>query len=237
MSNRVQGGQRAGAAKSGEPAKRADSTAGKGSTEEVQLTKPEKRALAKKAAAKRAAAERRKRLGMYWTSGVVTLGVIVAIFVGCVKSQSTNSTTSGASASASAGATVDAKFPPLPEGADPALGTKPTVTAGTGDLTELKVTTLIEGKGAAVTSGQHVVVNYVGVSFKTGQEFDSSWKRSQAFDFDLGTGKVIKGWDQGLVGVKIGSRVQLDIPSNLAYGDSGNPAGPLRFVVDVLGVS
>jgi peptidylprolyl isomerase len=75
------------------------------------------------------------------------------------------------------------------------------------------------------------------VKYASGEEFDSSWKRSQAFDFQLG-GQVIQGWNQGLVGVKVGSRVQLDIPGSLAYGDkddgSGSPFGPLRFVVDVL---
>ncbi|MBN1172170.1 MAG: FKBP-type peptidyl-prolyl cis-trans isomerase, partial [Micromonosporaceae bacterium] len=120
---------------------------------------------------------------------------------------------------------------------DPALATKPEVTAGTGELTELKVTPLIEGKGATVTSGQQLSVQYVGVSYPTGEEFDSSWSGGEPFTFVVGEGQVITGWDQGLIGVRVGSRVQLDIPSALAYGDStsnGAPAGPLRFVVDVL---
>ena len=81
-------------------------------------------------------------------------------------------------------------------------------------------------------------MNYVGVTFADGKEFDSSWgEGKQPFSFALGTGNVIKGWDQGLEGVKVGSRVQLDIPADLAYGDNpsgGQPAGALRFVVDVL---
>jgi peptidylprolyl isomerase len=99
------------------------------------------------------------------------------------------------------------------------------------------VTPLVEGKGEAAKAGQKISVNYVGVSYTTGKEFDSSWSRSEPFSFTLGQGQVIKGWDQGLVGVKVGSRVQLDIPSDLAYGDNangGSPTGPLRFVVDVL---
>jgi peptidylprolyl isomerase len=79
----------------------------------------------------------------------------------------------------------------------------------------------------------------VGVSCTSGQEFDASWNRQQPFDFQLGQGGVIEGWDKGLVGVTVGSRVQLDIPSKMAYGDdasSGRPTGPLRFVVDVLKV-
>ena len=65
----------------------------------------------------------------------------------------------------------------------------------------------------------------------------TSWKRGQTFDTQIGTGQVIPGWDQGLVGVKVGSRVQLDIPADLAYGETpegGAPAGDLRFVVDIL---
>ena len=100
------------------------------------------------------------------------------------------------------------------------------------------MTPLVEGKGAATKACQSLVVNYVGVNYKTGAEFDSSWKNSQTFTVTIGAGQVIKGWDQGLVGVKVGSRVQLDIPSDLAYGDGSGPTnGPLRFVVDVLSAS
>ncbi len=190
--------------------------------------KAERRALGKLAAQKRATAARRKRL---IKNAAAPLGVLVVIFGAAYLFGAFDSSPAG-SASPSASA-----FPQLPEGADPALATKPTVSAGTGELTQLGVTTLIEGTGAAVQAGQKISVNYVGVSFTTGEEFDSSWKRSTPFEFDLGAGGVIKGWDQGLVGVNVGSRVQLDIPSNLAYGDSGNPAGPLRFVVDVLAAS
>jgi peptidylprolyl isomerase len=135
---------------------------------------------------------------------------------------------------AQAPASGAANFPPLPPGADPALKTKPAASAGSGALAKLVVTPVVQGTGAPVAAGQTVTVNYVGVSYQTGDEFDSSWKRSEPFSFQLGAGKVIAGWDQGLVGVKVGSRVQLDIPSDLAYGDSGQVPGPLRFVVDVL---
>jgi peptidylprolyl isomerase len=112
------------------------------------------------------------------------------------------------------------------------------VAKPSGTVTTLGVQTLITGTGAAVASGQKVTVNYVGVAFNTGEEFDSSWKAGGApFPFTLGQGGVIPGWDQGLVGVTVGSRVQLDIPADLAYGETpqaGYPAGALRFVVDVL---
>jgi peptidylprolyl isomerase len=157
---------------------------------------------------------------------------------------SSSSTPTGACASTEASADASptaaassAAFPPVPAGADPALSKKPAVTAGSGAVTKLKTTTLIEGAGAAVQAGQTINVNYVGVTYADGKEFDSSWSRSEPFSFQVGAGNVIKGWDQGLIGVKVGSRVQLDIPADLAYGTKptgGQPAGTLRFVVDVL---
>ena len=75
------------------------------------------------------------------------------------------------------------------------------------------------------------------MTYKDGKEFDSSWTKGQPAQFPVGVGQLIKGWDEGLVGVPVGSRVQLDIPANLAYGDNpqdGSPPGALRFVVDVL---
>ncbi len=184
-----------------------------------------------KARARRAAARRRRQYSIVTAAVVVVALLIVGgvLLLGGKKSHKNAS----ASASASASATP---FPPLPSGADKALATKPTVATPSGTVTELKVTTLIAGTGPATQTGQTIEVNYVGVSFKDGQEFDSSWKGGKTFSFPLGQGQVIKGWDQGLVGVKVGSRVQLDIPSSLAYGDnpSNGPAGALRFVVDVL---
>ncbi len=102
--------------------------------------------------------------------------------------------------------------------------------------TKLVVKTLIEGKGPVVKAGQTISVNYVGVSMTDGKEFDSSWKSNQPASFSIGVGQVIQGWDQGIQGQKVGSRVQLDIPAALAYPNptNGQPAGPLRFVVDIL---
>ena len=113
---------------------------------------------------------------------------------------------------------------------------KPVVGKGSGELTSLTVITIIRGTGDPVAIGQSVTADYVGVFYLTGAEFDSSWGQ-QPFTFVIGEGAVIEGWDQGLVGVPVGSRVQLDIPADLAYGENptaGQPAGPLRFVVDVL---
>lgn len=187
--------------------------------------KAERRAAAKVLKERRRRAARRKRILTYVASvlGVVVIIGGVAVACGAVGNKA-------ADVSASAGPASEA-----PQ--DPALQTKPTVTAGTTELTKLTVNTIIQGTGAEVKSGQNLSVNYVGVSYTTGVEFDSSWKNGSPFSFAIGNGGVIKGWDQGLIGVKVGSRVQLDIPTELAYPEEpagSATSGPLRFVVDVL---
>jgi len=212
--------------------RRAEST-----DDDVQLTKAEKRALAKAAKAKALAAKKRRDALVGVLAGLAVLAVIIGTWYWIGTDSSKKNEQPGATV---ADKVCPAAFPPVPAGADKALCDKPAATAGTGELTKLTVTPLIEGKGAPVQAGQQITVNYVGVSYKTGQEFDTSWKRLEAFPFQVGAGKVIKGWDQGLVGVKVGSRVQLDIPSDLAYGEdasNGAPTGPLRFIVDVLAAS
>ncbi|MGI5242365.1 FKBP-type peptidyl-prolyl cis-trans isomerase [Dactylosporangium sp. CA-139066] len=175
-------------------------------------------------------------------AAVIALVVVLAIRSGgsTTDNQSANAAATTAAPAEAPTTAPAAKFPPVPDGADPALSTKPEAKAGSGTLTKLNVTTLIEGKGPATQSGHQITVNYVGVTYADGKEFDASWNHQQAFPFTLGTGSVIPGWDQGLVGVKVGSRVQLDIPSSMAYGDNpggGRPAGALRFIVDVLAAS
>jgi peptidylprolyl isomerase len=107
----------------------------------------------------------------------------------------------------------------------------------------LVIKDLITGTGPAATPGSMVTVNYVGSLYKGGKEFDSSWKTGQPFaPFKLGAGSVIKGWDKGLVGMKVGGRRELIIPPSLAYGAGGSPPvipanATLVFVVDLLGVS
>ena len=115
---------------------------------------------------------------------------------------------------------------------------KPAVEVPAGPApTDLEITDIAVGDGPEATPGQRVSVQYVGVAYSTGKEFDSSWSRNEEFTTNIGVGSVIPGWDQGLVGKTVGSRVQLDIPADLAYGtdtSSGQPAGDLRFVVDIL---
>jgi len=131
----------------------------------------------------------------------------------------------------------------LPTVKDDAKGT-PVVTLPSGAVpTHLVVQPLIKGKGPAVKSGQSLTVNYLGVIWPGGKIFDSSYAKGSTATFVIGQGQVIKGWDQGLVGQTIGSRILLVIPPELGYGAQGNPSGGIKgsdtlvFVVDVLDVS
>ncbi|HET7326421.1 MAG TPA: FKBP-type peptidyl-prolyl cis-trans isomerase [Nocardioidaceae bacterium] len=106
---------------------------------------------------------------------------------------------------------------------------------------DLQVTDLVDGDGAAATAGSQVSVHYVGVAHSTGEEFDASYNRGEPLDFQLGTGHVIAGWDQGVEGMRVGGRRQLVVPPHLAYGDRGAggviaPGETLIFVVDLVGV-
>jgi peptidylprolyl isomerase len=122
-----------------------------------------------------------------------------------------------------------------------ALSKEPKVTPPNGAApTTLVTKEIIKGTGAEAKAGDSVTVNYVGVLYNGGKEFDASWKRNEPFTFTLGKGQVIPGWDQGVAGMKVGGRRELIIPSELAYGKRGSPPtipanAPLVFVVDLLG--
>jgi peptidylprolyl isomerase len=122
------------------------------------------------------------------------------------------------------------------------LSKEPKVTVPTGSApSKLETKELITGTGAEAKDGDTVTVNYVGVLYKGGKEFNASWETKEPFTFTLGKGQVIPGWDQGIPGMKVGGRRELIIPSALAYGAKGSPPkipanAPLVFVVDLLGV-
>ena len=119
---------------------------------------------------------------------------------------------------------------------------KPQIERPEGDIPfDLGIEDIVVGDGDEATKGSKVAVHYVGVSFSTGEEFDASWDRGEAFKFKLGAGNVIPGWDAGVVGMKVGGRRKLTIPSAMAYGARGaggviKPHEPLVFVVDLLSV-
>jgi len=106
---------------------------------------------------------------------------------------------------------------------------------------ELEVTDMLAGDGDEAALGRTAVVHYVGVAYSSGEEFDASWNRGEPFSFPLGAGRVIAGWDQGVVGMKVGGRRRLVIPPDLGYGDRGAgsaiaPGETLIFVVDLIDV-
>jgi peptidylprolyl isomerase len=119
---------------------------------------------------------------------------------------------------------------------------RPEIDKPDGDIPfELGIEDIVVGDGGEATNGSKVTVHYVGVSFLTGEEFDASWNRAQPLEFKLGKGQVIPGWDAGVLGMKVGGRRVLTIPSAMAYGARGaggviQPHEPLVFVVDLLAV-
>lgn len=125
----------------------------------------------------------------------------------------------------------------------PALAKKPVVTVPkTAAPKQLVKKDLVVGTGKTAASGQTVTVNYVGVLYNNGKEFDSSWSKNQPFTTPLTPGSVIPGWVQGIPGMKVGGRRELIIPPALAYGAKGSPPtippnSTLVFVVDLLSVS
>jgi len=119
---------------------------------------------------------------------------------------------------------------------------KVTIPKGVTPPTTLVTKTLIKGSGPVVTKGEFVVVQYTGVNWRTGQVFDSSWERSLPYSFKIGASpsQVIPGWDQGLVGQTVGSRVLLVVPPKDAYGSAGQSQAGIKgtdtlvFVVDII---
>jgi peptidylprolyl isomerase len=134
--------------------------------------------------------------------------------------------------------------PPPPKASSNLKDTKskPTIAKPKGaPPKKLVVRDIVKGKGRAAKKGDQLSMQYVGVTFDDGQQFDSSWDSGSPIDLKLGTGGVIEGWDRGLVGIKPGGRRELIIPSKLAYGARGRPPSippnaALVFIVDALSV-
>ncbi len=173
---------------------------------------------------------------------LLTTLALAALIAGCGGSSSSSGTigvgneNTADESLAKSGETAVAKTP-----TSGPLATEPKVTPPSGPPpTKLEKKDLIVGTGKEAKYGQAVTVNYVGVLYNGGKEFDASWKRKEPFQFTLGQGQVIKGWDQGVTGMKVGGRRELVIPAELAYGKTGSPPtippnAPLVFVVDLLG--
>jgi peptidylprolyl isomerase len=160
---------------------------------------------------------------------LISLCVLLAV-AGCGGSSDSSSGSSEASSATATESTTAEKTKPkvtVPKGAPPK---------------KLEIKELEKGSGAEAKLGDEVTAQYVGVDYKNGKEFDSSWSRSEPFTFTLNAGQVIPGWVQGVAGMKVGGRRELIIPPELAYGKAGSPPtiGPnetLVFVIDLLEVN
>jgi peptidylprolyl isomerase len=165
-------------------------------------------------------------------TAVALVGLLA--LAGCGSSGSSSSAGSTPASGADQSTTIDPAGPT-------STVEKPAVSLPATQPTELVTTVITPGSGAAAEAGDVVVVNYVGVRSADGTMFDNSYDRGEPYPVQLGAGSVIKGWDQGLVGVQPGERLQLDIPADLAYGDSPSgeiiqPGDALSFVIDVVAV-
>ncbi|WP_433058574.1 FKBP-type peptidyl-prolyl cis-trans isomerase [Dactylosporangium sp. CS-033363] len=200
------------------------------------LSRAEKRAAARVAAAK---AARRRRVGQAIAGVVVLLVAVGGAFAGVwyfgdrAEQQKTECKKPDQSS-----------YPPLLGGFDKRLAEEPKTEAGKEQSVGVRTVKVeIQGKCKTVKPGDTVVVNYVGLTYKDGKVFDSSWQHKQTFPVQVGMleqgqqAQVIEGWDRGLVGLKVGSRVILDIPVKEAYNNAdGYPQGDLRFYVDILDI-
>jgi peptidylprolyl isomerase len=176
---------------------------------------------------------------------LVLLAALIAVAAGCGSSAKTaSSSTTAAPTGGTGGPAAPCPTPTAlaaPAGVTQDLSKKPVVTISeTTPPTSLVVQDLVVGKGRAATCGDAVTVQYVGVAFSTKKQFDASWDHGQPFPFTLGTGNVIPGWDQGVVGMRVGGRRELTIPPALGYGAQGTgdgtigPNETLVFVVDLV---
>ena len=173
--------------------------------------------------------------------GLVWLGVVLA---GGTGKKAVAKPAASPTVNASPSASASTPPPPTscaPISPNPPAAGEPSVPPVTGTApTKLVVKDIKKGKGAVATSGKTLTVNYVGVSCSTGTAFDASYPRKQPFSFPLGKGQVIKGWDQGMTGMRVGGRRELVIPASLGYGVTGSgsikPNETLIFVVDLLSV-
>lgn len=163
-------------------------------------------------------------------AGMLIIAACVALaFAGCGTSDSDSTSTESSGESTTSKPSKSASK------------TKPKVEVPSGSPPKTLVSEdLIEGSGPLAEQGDEVTVQYVGVDFKTGEQFDASWDRGEPFTFTLGAGEVIPGWDEGVAGMKVGGRRELIVPPRLAYGSQEvgtiAPNSTLVFVIDLLKV-
>ncbi|MCW3006573.1 MAG: peptidyl-prolyl cis-trans isomerase [Solirubrobacterales bacterium] len=181
---------------------------------------------------------------------LLCLAAVTLVVAGCGSNDSTKTAAIPDDASASVSTPADTTSTPAgtatsttPTTQDPSLAQKPEVKVPSGPAPKkLVVKDLVVGTGAEAKDGDNLTMDYVGVLYKNGKQFDASWDSGNPFSFQLGGGQVISGWDQGIKGMKVGGRRELIIPPSMGYGSEGSPPAipadsTLVFVVDLKDVS
>jgi FKBP-type peptidyl-prolyl cis-trans isomerase len=200
------------------------------------------RSEAELAAARR---QKTKRTGVRLGIGLVVVLAVAFGYSLLTRDDSSDSTDTGDTTTTAADATTTTVAYSNPELAAEVLARDPPVPANAAADTPadaVEVKTLIQGQGEGAAAGDTVTVHYVGV-LSDGTEFDQSWSRGQPFVVEnLGQASVIPGWNEGLVGAKIGERRRLEIGSDKAYGAAGSPPAipanaPLAFEIDVVDIT
>ena len=177
------------------------------------------------------------------TRTLISVGLAAAAFaVGACGDDDEDTDTAGGGQETATQAQPQPRTETAPTEVGKDLKQKPAIPKPSGSPPDkLEIQDVVKGKGKVARAGDTVTVQYVGVSFSTGAQFDASWDRGQPFEFALGAGMVIPGWDEGVAGMRVGGRRQLTIPPEQAYGAQGQPPdiGPnetLVFVIDLIDV-
>ena len=191
---------------------------------------------------KKAAANKKRNRLLGYGAAVLVILVLISRPWSWGSGESADTTLAGTPTTVAGSATTLAGSPTtvaLPV----AISKKPEFATGKGAAPkQLVIKDLVVGAGAEVKAGSNLSVNYVGKAWSTGAEFDSSWSRGSTFDLtNMGQAPVIKGWNEGLIGMKQGGRRELTIPPDLGYGDAGQGAikggETLVFVIDAVSVT
>lgn len=202
-------------------------------TEKRQRQKEGQRVRREAARAEVQRQQRRRRLRL--TAVFAVLLVIVLVLVSVVggddeddkDKQAKGSTTTSTPSTTAPSTTPTSAKPEAP-------------AAGKGPVTELVIEDIKVGEGDVIEKGDTIVAHYLGATYADGKEFQASWDAGQTFETAIGVGDVIKGWDEGIPGMRVGGRRKLIIPAADAYGDEdtgdGRPHGDLVFIIDVYAV-
>jgi peptidylprolyl isomerase len=174
---------------------------------------------------------------------ILTLALVLGAGVAACGEDDEPSSESGSESAATATPTETAPadgIEAIVQGTSEDTSAKPEFPGPSGEPpAELVIRDIVKGKGPKAKAGDTLTMQYVGVAWSNGQQFDASWDAGQPFPFQLGAGMVIKGWDQGMEGMQKGGRRLLVIPPDLGYGaqGAGGTIGPnetLVFVVDLV---